>query len=107
MCTGNTKKEIFKEHITYKHTSQLSIGYTCEKERGRLQKKKDDREHEIHKNVVPFVNIVVLCVTEELALRKVNPIAELLEKHEIDITPYWRGKNYLFVFRPFWRDSTV
>ena len=75
----------------------MSIGYTCERNRGRLQKKKDDREHEIHKSVV-LVNIVTLCMTEELAFRKVNPIAELLEKHEVHITPFWRGKNYPIVF---------
>ena len=28
VCTGNTKKERFKEHTTYKDTLQLSIGYT-------------------------------------------------------------------------------
>ena len=94
----NTQKERFKEHTTNKHTSQLSIGYTCERNRGRLQKKKDNREHEIHKSVVPLVNIVALCMTEELALREVNPIAELLEKHEVHITPFWRGKNYPLVF---------
>ena len=49
-------------------------------------------------NVVPLVNIVALCMTEELALRKVNPIAELLEKHDVLITPFWRGKNYPLVF---------
>ena len=95
MCTGDTKKDRFIEHSAYKHTSQLSIEYTCEKESGRLQKKKDDRKQGIHKNVIPFVNIVTLCMNEELGLRKVNPIAEFLEKHDVLITPFWEGRIIL------------
>ena len=37
-------------------------------------------------------------MTEELALSKVNPIAEILEKHDVLITPFLRGKNYPLVF---------
>lgn len=107
VCTGDTKKERLKKHTTYKHTSQLSIGYTCEKERGRLQKKKDDREQEIHKNVVPIVNIVALCKTEELALRKVYPIAELLGETRCSYYSFLEVEALSFRFRPFRRDSTV
>ena len=61
-------------------------------------KEKESAADSIRKQVVPLVDVVSLCAKQELAMIKVDSITRVLEKHDVEMTPYWRSKNYPFVF---------
>ena len=63
-----------------------------------MVKEKKSAAESIRRQVVPLVDVVSLCATQELAMIKVDSITRLLEKHDVEVTPYWRSKNYPFVF---------
>ena len=98
VCSGHSKKERFREHNGYKHSIQPSLSSVVEKSKEMFVKAKESEAESIRRQVVPLVDVVSLCATQELAMIKVDPIARLLEKHNVSVTPYWRSKNYPFVF---------
>ena len=71
---GNSKKERFREHDRYNHSTQLSLSSVVKKSKELVVKEKKSAAESIPRPVVPLVDVVSLCATQEVAMIKVDSI---------------------------------